>query len=129
MKNETKTKDPTAQCLIKLLSNLPSPEERLEVITDEVLSWGNGWDNAILKVSVFEEELVHLLDFRRVILRLALRITQAGVIWGAIREIDAHPGLVVLGVKVAGGIVDVIHRTTLPHGDTLGVGVTPSFTL
>jgi hypothetical protein len=103
--------------------------KRLEVETDKVFPWSNGRDDAVLEMTVLKEVLVRLLDLWCVLFRLPLGVPQGGVIWRPVWEIDAHVGLVVLGMEVAGSVVDVIYRTTLPHRDAVAGGITSSLTL
>ena len=87
----------------------------LKVETEPLLPRRYCRNVAVLEVTILKEKLICLSDFWGIFLRLALCIFQTSWIRGAVREADSDKRFVVLWVKVARVLVDILHRTALPH--------------
>lgn len=70
---------------------------------------------AILEVTILKEKLICLSDFWGIFLRLAVCVFQTSWIRGPVREAYSDKCFVVLWVKIARVLVDILHRTALPH--------------
>lgn len=101
----------------------------LKVKVDPLSLWRYNRDLAIFEVTILEEELVGLRHLWGVLFRLPLRVPQTGCVGRTTWEIDSNKCLVVLGMKIAWMLVDIVYGPALPQRDALGLWVGPGLSL
>lgn len=87
----------------------------LKVETEELLLGRYRRDIAVLEVAILKEKLICLNDVWCVFLRLAVCVFQTSWIRWPVREVDSDKRFVVLWVKVARVLVDILDGAALPH--------------